>query len=115
MQGTVSRAERQAKIKKLREDRERREREMAEIAAQQASQQASRENSTTLIQTILQRTAEQSRTLQAEDAGMTKEQADAAQEARKTTRRPLKISKFVVEMEIKPKPQPITYTRDFQV
>lgn len=85
------------------------------MAAQKANQQASKDNSTTLIQTILEKTAETNKRMDAEAAGMTKEQVDALTQAKKTKRRPLKISKFVVEMEIKPKAKPIVYTRDFSV
>lgn len=111
----ISAAERRAKIQKLKADRERKEKELAELASQKATKAAASENSTTLIQTILEKTAEQTKKLDAEAAGMTKEQVDALNEAKKHKRRPLKISKFVVEMEIKPKPKPITYTRDFEV
>lgn len=46
---------------------------------------------------------------------MTAEQAQALLDAKKKKKQALKISKFVAELEIRPKPKPIVYTKEFGV
>ena len=108
----ISAAERRARIEKLKKDREDKEKERQALAAQSAAQKTSIASQNTLISTILTNTAEANKKLDAQAAGMTPEQAIAAQQAQRLKKRELKVCNFVMEIEVRPKAKPLTYDKE---
>ena len=104
-------AERRARLDKLKKDREAREIErIKEI--DDAKAKASKQRTTDeLIDNILKNTRQQNEDLEAERAGMTPDQIAAEKQESSNRKSNLQFCPFVIDMEIRGKPKPLTYEK----
>ena len=108
----ITAAERRAKIEKLRKEREAKEAERLEREKKRKEEAASSTSSNQLIQQILSHNTEASEALISSAATPGAGQVQVSQQ--KETRLPLRVSPFVVELEIPGMRPPETYDKEIQ-